>query len=377
MTIKRKTVSLSDPMLGDLEANVLADVIESGWLTMGQRVARFETAFAELHDRKEAVAVSSCTAALHLGLAALGMGPGDEVLVPSLTFVATANAVLYTGATPIFVDIEALTVPHMSLEDAATKITPNTRAVIIMHYGGYLADMQVWRDFADQHGLWLIEDAAHAPESAGRDGLADVSAYSFFSNKNMTTAEGGMLLARDLKILKTIRLLRTHGMTSSTLDRYQGHAFSYDVTALGYNYRMDELRAALGLVQLQKLPSMNKRRRRLTLLYHHLISEACLNVALPFQKNWETDAHLLTVILPKGVDRQRIMQTLREQGIQSSIHYPPIHMFSCYRDRFLGKPLPNTEDFFQRELSLPLHPTLSENDIEFVVGRLQKGMNQI
>jgi len=215
-------ISLADPVLGTPEIEALAAVVNSGWLTMGERVADFEHAFAQMHTRDQAVAVSSCTAALHLALAAADIGPGDEVLLPSLTFVATANAVRYVGAEPVFVDIEDLQTPLMSSEDANRKRTNRTRAIIVVHYGGYLADMAAWRAFSDQHHLILIEDAAHAPQCAGQDGLADISAYSFFTNKNMTTAEGGMVMARDDSLLGRIRCLRSHGMTSLTLGSVSG-----------------------------------------------------------------------------------------------------------------------------------------------------------
>src|SRR5690348_8040845 len=188
---------VSEPVLGMEEKAALAAVIESGWITMGDRVREFEQAFALLHEAEDAIAVSSCTAALHLILHALGVGPGDEVLVPSLTFVATANSVLYAGATPVFVDIEALDVPHPSFADAAAKCSARTKAVVVMHYAGYLADREAWLEFAQSRGLFLIEDSAHAAGTDGDGTLADVAVFSFYGNKNMTTAEGGMVLARD------------------------------------------------------------------------------------------------------------------------------------------------------------------------------------
>ncbi|RME81614.1 MAG: DegT/DnrJ/EryC1/StrS aminotransferase family protein, partial [Zetaproteobacteria bacterium] len=224
---KSRQVMLAEPVLGSREKEAVARVLEEGWLTMGPRVRAFEEAFARMHGRDDALATSSCTAALHLALAAFDIGPGDEVLVPSLTFVATANAVRYLGARPVFVDIESPMRPWISLADAERKLSVRTKAVIVVHYAGYVADMRAWRAFADAYGLWLVEDAAHAPESAGKDGLADASAYSFFSNKNMTTAEGGMLLMRDPERLARARCMRSHGMTTLTWDRHQGHAYSY------------------------------------------------------------------------------------------------------------------------------------------------------
>src|SRR5437879_9553517 len=258
---------VSEPVLGTEEKAALAAVIESGWITMGDRVREFEKAFALLHQTEDAIAVSSCTAALHLILHALGVGPGDEVLVPSLTFVATANCVLYVGARPVFVDIESPEIPLMSLDEAEAKCTARTKAVILVHFGGYLAHRDTWQSFARKKGLLLIEDAAHAPGLPAAGTFGDAAAFSFYGNKNMTTAEGGAIIARDRSLRETIRRARSHGMTSGTRQRLDSRSPDYDVTILGFNYRMDELRAAVGLAQLQRLTGWNDIRRGLSLRY--------------------------------------------------------------------------------------------------------------
>ena len=372
---EKKEISLLRPQLGKQEKRALCEVIDSGWLTMGETVAAFERAFAELHGVNNAVAVNSGTAALHLCLRGLKIGPGYEVIVPSLTFVATVNAILYVGATPVFVDIRGVDMPHISLEDAKAKCTPRTKAVIVVHYGGYLVDLSAWRSLSDVKGLVLIEDAAHAPAVGTVGCWSDASGFSFFSNKNMSTAEGGMGIARNASVLERIRHLRAHGMTTDTLTRHRGHAYSYDVTMLGYNYRMDELRAAMGLVQLARLPQWNKRRCELTNSYRQSLAVHIPEVIIPFDQTHETAAHLMPVLLPAGVSRQKIMDQLRDAGIQSSIHYPPIHHFSYYRERFPGVMLPKTEEFCTRELTLPLHPSLTENDVERVVESLRKAIH--
>ena len=372
--VRNDLISLAGPVVGEQEKQALCRVLDGGWLTMGENVRAFERAFAELHRAQDAVAVSSCTTGLHLCLVALGVGEGDEVLVPSLTFVATVNAVLYVGATPVFVDIEQKELPHIFLADAMAKCTTRTKAIIIMHFGGYVADLPAWRSFADAHQLRLIEDAAHAPAATEVGRQADASAFSFFSNKNMSTAEGGMVLARDDSVLARVRHLRSHGMTTSTLDRDRGHAYSYDVTALGYNYRMDELRAALGLVQLARLERWNARRRELSNYYRDRLAEELPDIVVPFAPDWETAAHLLPILLPEHADRRGIMEGLRRARIQSSIHYPPIHRFSFYRERFPGVSLPNTESFCSRELTLPLHPSLRESDVDRVVAALKSAV---
>lgn len=372
---EKKKISLFSPTFGEEEKQALCEVIDSGWVTMGSRVADFERAFANLHGVENAVAVNSCTAALHLVLKALSIGVGDEVMVPSLTFVATVNAVLYVGATPVFVDIQDISVPHISLNDAESKWNPKVRAVIVMHYGGYPVDVMAWRSFCDQKGMVLIEDAAHAPgiDSVGR--WSDVAAFSFFSNKNMCTGEGGMVVARDTSVLDRVRFLRSHGMTTDTLARDRGHAYSYDVIALGYNYRMDELRAALGLVQLAHLLQWNKRRCELSTYYRCLFAAQAPDVTVPFSDTGETAAHLMPILLPCKANRQKVMDHLRKDGIQSSIHYPPLHKFSYYQRAFPGITLPTTEDFCARELTLPLHPSLEKYDVERVVESIQKAIN--
>jgi dTDP-4-amino-4,6-dideoxygalactose transaminase len=369
-----KTISLSDPVLGEEEKRALCEVIDSGWLTMGERVADFEKAFARLHGLDDAVAVNSCTAALHLSLKALDIGPGDEVMVPSLTFVATVNAVLYEGATPVFVDIEALDTPHISLDDAQIKFSARTKAVIVMHYGGYPVDLSAWRKLCDEYGLLMIEDAAHAPgvEAAGR--IGDAAAFSFFSNKNMSTAEGGMIFALRASVLQRLRHLRAHGMSSDTLTRHRGHAYSYDVGMLGYNYRMDELRAAMGMVQLKRLRSWNEKRYELCRTYRQLLASRTPELVVPFDDTHETAAHLMTVVLPDKIDRNEIMKRMRDDGIQTSIHYPPVHQFTYYQKRYPGVQLPETEKFCGRELTLPLHPSLTENDVDCVVKSLRKAI---
>jgi dTDP-4-amino-4,6-dideoxygalactose transaminase len=361
---------VSEPVLGAEEKAALAAVIESGWVTMGDRVREFEEAFARLHDAEDSIAVGSCTAALHLILHGLGIGPGDEVLVPSLTFVATANSVLYVGARPVFVDIESPEVPLMSLDEAEARCTARTKAVILVHFGGYLADRDAWQAFARRKGLFLIEDAAHAPGLPAVGTFGEAAAFSFYGNKNMTTGEGGAIIARTRSLRETIRQARSHGMTSSTRQRLDSRSPDYDVTMLGFNFRMDELRAALGLVQLKRLPEWNEIRQRLSLRYRQLLAEHCPSVIVPFADPWPSAHHLMPVLLPTAISRQTVIDRLRKRGIQTTVHYPPVHRLTFYNNLQPGLHLPRTEEFARRELTLPLHPRMMMSTVEFVVNSL-------
>jgi dTDP-4-amino-4,6-dideoxygalactose transaminase len=260
------------------ERDAAAAVIDSGWLTMGERVVEFESAFAEYlgQPRVSCTAVSSGTAALHLALLALGVGPGDEVIIPALTFVADANVVAVFGATPVLADCASLDDWNCTAADIEARISPRTRAVLIMHYAGYPCDMAGILDLCARHRLPLVEDVAHAPGGADRGQccgtFGDITCFSFFSNKNLSIGEGGLVATKDPGLHQRLRYLRSHGMTTLTLDRHQGRAISYDVMQPGLNYRMDEIHAALGLAQLAKLPAGNQRRAELTAAYRRRLA---------------------------------------------------------------------------------------------------------
>lgn len=367
---------VSEPVLGAEEKAALADVIDSGWITMGDRVSSFERAFADAHAAEDAVSVSSCTAGLHLILHALGIGPGDEVLVPALTFVATANCVLYVGGTPVFVDIDSSGLPLMSIQDAAAKCTSRTKAVILVHFAGYMVDPLPWQAFARARGLILIEDAAHAAGLQGVGAIGDAAAFSFYGNKNMTTAEGGVVLARDASLRDAIRQARGHGLTSGTFQRRSSRTPIYDVTMLGFNYRLDELRAAIGLVQLGHLQEWNAKRKILAELYRRRIGEDCPSVVIPFEAPRPSVHHIMPVVLPASCDRQDVIDHLRAKGIQTTIHYPAIHRLSFYRSLYPDVNLPQTEAFTDHELTLPLHPRMGLDDVERVTSALADALGE-
>ena len=371
-------VPLADLDIDQEEKQAVMDVLDSRWLTMGAVTQRFEEQFAAAVGARYALAVSNATVALHMACLALGIGPGDEVIVPSLTFVATANAVLYTGAEVRFADISDADDLTISPQEIERKITPNTKAIIVMHYGGYPCRMADILDLASRYDLALIEDAAHAPGASlnGRclGTWGDVGCFSFFSNKNISTAEGGMLVTNREDIAERVKVLRSHGMTSLTWDRHQGHAYTYDVIDLGYNYRIDEIRSALGLVQLGKLAHNNARRRALTEHYRSALADSGL--ALPFKKLIGTPAyHIFPVLLPEGSQRKAFIDSLRGQGIQTSIHYPPVHLFTYYRSRYGDISLPVTESVAAREVTLPLYPGMRADDVEVVVESVMHAIN--
>lgn len=364
-------IPLSDIDFDDNEALAVQNVIKSRWLTMGKVTQDFEASFAGYIQTKHAIAVTNATAALHLACLALGIGPGDEVIVPSLTFVATANAVRYVGATPVFADIISLDDLNISPTAINSLITSRTRAIIVVHYAGYPCDMPAILSIAKQHGLFVIEDDAHAvgSELNGRKlgTWGDIGCFSFFSNKNMTTGEGGMMTTDNDDLAQKFSRLRSHGMTSLTWDRHKGHAWSYDVVDLGYNYRIDEIRAALGLAQLAKVEKNNECRRHLSQLYRSELQKFVSQVNIPFQNHeGKTSAHIMPILLPKGTDREQFMGSMKKQGIQTSFHYPPVHTFTAYNSDTKWN-LPVTEEVASREVTLPLFPTMSVEDMDTVV----------
>lgn len=376
-------IPLADLDYGLDEEQAALDILRSRWLTMGAVTQEFEAAFARQLGVRHAFAVSNGTHALHLACLALGIGPGDEVIVPALTFVATANAVLYTGAEVCFADIQGRFDLTISPEAIEKSLTPHTRAIMVMHYGGYACRMPEIMAIAQDHGLAVIEDAAHAP-GASLEGRplgtwGEIGCFSFFSNKNLATGEGGMLVTDRDDLAARIRPLRSHGMTTLTWDRHQGHAYTYDVTMLGNNYRIDELRSALGLVQLGKLAENNARRAALTDHYRQALHTLALpGVELPFaETNCQPACHILPMLLPPGINRMEVMQRMRAAGIQTSIHYPPVHHFSYYRQRYPGVSLPETERAAAVELTLPLYPTLSPQAVDEVLRNLQQALIEL
>lgn len=368
-------VPLFDARFGPDEEEAVLRPLRSGWLTMGDEVRLLEDEIAAATGAKHAIAVANCTAALHLACLALEVGPGDEVICPTLTFVATANAPRLLGAAIRF--CESVGEHDLTMDPAHVEslVTERTRAIMVVHYAGFACDMGALQAIAERHGLAIVEDCAHAlftthsGRTLGRWGR--VGCFSFFSNKNATCGEGGALITDDDRLADRLRLLRSHGMTTLTLDRHRGRATTYDVLTTGVNYRLDEIHAALLRVQLRRLPDFLRRRRE---IFHRYVEQfRGTPITLPFthgrfrEEIASTGVHILACLLPEGVNRDLVMARMKELGIQTSIHYPPIHRFTAYES---GERLPRTEALARRELTLPFHPLMSEADVDFVVDSL-------
>jgi dTDP-4-amino-4,6-dideoxygalactose transaminase len=362
-------VPLADVVVTEADIEAVVETYRSGWLSMGPRTEELEEAFARYAGIRHAVAVSSGTAALHLICVAIDLGPDDEVIVPSMTFVATANAVAYTGATPIFADIAGLAEPWLSARACEAAIGPRTKAIMTTDYGGHPGELEALRALTDRHGLLLLEDAAHAAGSrlGGRHlgTFGDAGAFSFFPNKNLAVGEGGMVVTDDDALAERVRLLRSHGMTSLSWDRHRGHATEYDVVALGFNYRIDEPRAALGLRRLDRLDEENRRRGRLDARYREALAGLGMVSALPPAKGLAPAHHLFTIVLEDGEDRNAFRSTLAERGIQTSVHYPPVHHFSIYKKG--GQRLATTDAYGARSVTLPMFAHMTDEQQDLVI----------
>jgi dTDP-4-amino-4,6-dideoxygalactose transaminase len=369
------TIPLFDLNYGHDEEEAALRVLKSKWLTMGPETEALEHEFAEYFKVKHAIAVSSCTTALHLANLSVGVKQGTEVICPSLTFVATSNSVIYAGGTPVFADITSTDDWTISPNEIGKKINKNTQAIIVMHYGGFACKMDEIIEIANRYKIPVIEDAAHAPGSMYKDrflgAIGDISCFSFFSNKNISTGEGGIICTNNDDYANYIKRIRSHGMTSATLDRHHGHAYSYDVTDLGYNYRIDEIHAALARCQLKKLETGNERRRLAATRYKDALSKID-KIKVPFGNYcFSANYHIFPILLDKNIDRNSLMVFLREKGIQTSIHYPPVHKFSYYRTMMGDQILHNTDFVARHELTLPMYADITNKQIDFIIDALR------
>ena len=373
-------VPLFDLRLRPEDTAAVAATLRSGWLTMGPRVEAFETVFAAHLGVRHAICVSSCTAALHLAYLAAGIGPGDEVIVPSITFVATANAVRYCGATPVFAEIRSMADPAIDPAHVASLIGPRTKAVCAVHFAGYPAAVDELRTLCDAHGLALLEDVAHAPSATlggrmlGTFGVA--GAFSFFSNKVLSCGEGGLLATDDDDVAVAVRRMRSQGMSSGTWSRHTGATDEYDASGPGFNYRLDDPRAALLLSRLGGLADDIARRRELVHRYRALLA-GLDGIAVPFDDaDVDTSSCYVMPVCVDDPDRQgplrRYLRDVRQ--VQTSLFYPPIHRFTAYEDVYGEQSLPRSERWARAELTLPLFAHLTHEQQDRVVEAVAAGL---
>lgn len=361
------------------EAQAAYDTIQSGWISTGPKCEELEKMFVDMFHVNYAVSTSNCTDALHLCCLVSGIGPGDEVICPSLTFAASANCIRYAGATPIFCDIVGPEHINIDPEEIEKKITDKTKAILVVHMAGFPCRMDEIMTIAKKNNLKVIEDACHGPLSEYKGKklgtIGDCAAFSFFSNKNISTGEGGMFISNNKEMADKARLLRSHGMTTMSYQRAGGHATAYDIVELGYNFRLDDIHAAIAIEQLKKLPSDLEQRIAVRKRYIELLSKV-ENVVVPFADNTEfTSNYIMPIVVTKGTveDRDAIRNKIHEAGVQTSVHYPAIHRFSIYKD--YGAVLPQTEYVTDHEITLPMYAALSMEDVEYIVNVVDKAIN--
>jgi UDP-4-amino-4,6-dideoxy-N-acetyl-beta-L-altrosamine transaminase len=358
--------------IGPEDVRAVAEALRSDRLTQGPRVERFERAFARTVGARHAVAVSSGTAGLHAACRAAGLGPGDEAIVPAITFVATANAVRYTGAVPKLCDVDPETAT-LDVASAERLVGPRTRAILPVDYAGHPCDLQAVRRLARRHGLWVIEDAAHALGARYRGrpvgALSDLTVFSFHPVKHITTGEGGMVTTDSAVLAERMRRFRHHGIIPRP-DR--GGPWDYEVRELGCNYRLTDLQCALGASQLRKLGAFVRARRRLAALYRRRLA-GLQGVALPVERPWARHSYHLFPIRLKA-DRRRVFEVLRRRRIGVQVHYIPLHHHPLYREP--ARRFPGAERFYRSVLSLPLFPEMRRSDVERVVDALRGALRR-
>lgn len=362
------------------EANAAAETIKNGWISTGPKCAELEQMFVDMFHVRYAVSISNCTDALHLCCLVCGIGAGDEVLCPSLTFVASANCIRYVGATPVFCDIVGPDHINIDPKEIERKITPKTKGIVVVHMAGFPAKMDEIMEIARKHNLKVIEDACHGPLSEYKGKklgtIGDCGTFSFFSNKNISTGEGGMFITNNQEMAEKARLLRSHGMTTMSYQRAAGHATAYDVVELGYNFRLDDIHASIAIEQLKKLPAdLNK---RLHVRQHYLDELLKIeNIAIPFADNTEfTSNYIMPIILLNSTKEKRnyIRDFMHSAGIQTSVHYPSIHQFSIYKE--LDYKLSQTEYVSDNEITLPMYAALTDEQIDYIVATLKQALNE-
>lgn len=368
-----KTVPFFRPSLGEKEIAAVVESLRSGWLTTGPQTSAFEAEFrALMGDRVHAIAVNSATAALHLGLEALGVGPGDEVIVPTMTFTATAEVIRYLGAMPVFVDMDPATI-CVDVEAVAAAITSRTKVVMPVHFAGRACNMTGLRALADAHGLRILDDAAHALPTRHAGALigsvangADVTAFSFYANKTMTTGEGGMLVTASDEIADRVRKMRLHGIDRDVFDRFTNirAGWAYDVVEAGYKYNLTDLAAAIGRVQLGRIDDFQAARAAIAARYDAAFADLPLTLpphaAIGDEHSWHLYIVQLTDDAP--LTRDIFITKLQEAGVASSVHYRPLHQMTYWKPMAEGRNFPYADSYFARCVSLPMFMAMTETE---------------
>ena len=378
--IREKRLPYGRQWLDDNDIAAVVEALRSDWLTTGPKVEEFERTFADFVGAREAVAVSNGTAALHAAMYAAGIGPGDEVIVPPMTFAASANCIVYQGGTPVFADVD----PHTLLIDPAqveAKITPRTKAIIAMDYTGQPCDYDALRSITDQHGLALVADACHAVGGSYKGcpvgSLANLNAFSFHPVKHITTGEGGMTTTDDPELARRMRIFRNHGITTDHRQREQQGSWFYEMVDLGYNYRLTDLQCALGMSQLRKLPDWVTSRQEIAHRYDAAFAEIPAVEPLCVRDGISHAYHLYMIrlaVTQLRATRSEVFAALRAEGIGVNVHYIPVHLHPFYRERFGTGPglCPVAEAAYERIISLPIFPRMSDDDVDDVIAAVQK-----
>ncbi len=382
--IRKEFLPYGKQSLDKREINEVIDTLKSDWITTGPKMRLFEEKFRNYIGSKYAIAVNSGTAALHISTSAIDINPSDEVITSPLTFVASANCIVYRGGTPIFADIKRDTY-NIDPEEIKKRITPNTKAIIPVHFAGQPCEMDEIFEIAEENGLYVIEDAAHAIDAEYKGekigNLSDLTIFSFHPVKNITTAEGGMVTTNNDELYEKLLMYRTHGISKDAVKRFgKSGGFYYDMQYLGYRYNLSELHAALGIHQLDKLNSFQKRRRKIVEMYNNELPKI-EGIHIPFKKedvkhSWHIYVIQLNLESLK-VDRDQIFKALRAENIGVNVHYIPVHYHSYYKEKFnLSKGiLPNVEWIFPRILTIPLHHSMTNKDVEDVINALKRVLN--